>query len=163
MEEKWRRSEPAQSSRKKRGRERRITTRSQFSLSDGGMARLQTQAKIEVDLCKPKKWKQQGIARSSRQKHLPGKCEGPKWLGKDSNLKLKRLGQRHGEENRPEWRSLGVVQEVFGVCSVPIGATADESLQTRKDVNERERKDVEKNRHTRRRKGARQKCWRVES
>ena len=41
-----------------------------------------------------------------------------------------------------------VVQEVFGLCPVPSGAEADESLHTRKERRDRARKNVEKNLQT---------------
>ena len=47
-----------------------------------------------------------------------------------------------GEESRPKWRSLGVVQGVFGLCAVSLGAKADESLQTEEDGHERVRNMV---------------------
>ena len=42
---------------------------------------------------------------------------------------------RHGEESGPQW-TLGMVQEVYGLCAVPSGAEAEEPLQTRKEGHE---------------------------
>ena len=49
---------------------------------------------------------------------------------------------RHGEESRPKWRGLGVVQKVLGLCAVPLGAETDEPLQARTDGHERVWEDV---------------------
>ena len=46
---------------------------------------------------------------------------------------------RHGEESRPKWRGIGVVQKVLGLCAVPLGAETEELLQARKVGHERKR------------------------
>ena len=77
---------------------------------------------------------------SSKHMNIPGTCEGSRWLAKDSNHKLERMGKSHvgGHDMvRRHWRDLGVVQDVFGLCAVPSGAEGDEPLQTRKERHER--------------------------
>ena len=98
---------------------------------------------------------------------MAGKCEGPRWSGKNSDHTLNacgrmhRGGEYHGEENGLKWRTLGLVQEVLRLCAVPSEAKADEPLQIRKEDSVRE--NVENNPQARRREGTRQKRKRVES
>ena len=100
---------------------------------------------------------------------MPGKCEGPRWSGKNSDHTLnawRRMhlgGEYHGEESGLKWRTLGSVQEVFGLCAVPSEANADEPLQIREERHDSVRENVENNPQARRRKGTRQKRKREES
>ena len=78
--------------------------------------------------------------RSSNNVNMPGKCEDPRWWGKDFNPKLEETEKRrfgracHGWKSGPKWRGVGVVQEVFGLCAVPSGTKADAPLLTRKEA-----------------------------
>ena len=66
-----------------------------------------------------------------------------------------------GNMSGPQWRGFGVVQKVFGLRTVPgpkLITAADQKRKTR-----RNREHVENNPQTRRRKGARQECERVDT
>ena len=63
---------------------------------------------------------------------IPGKCEGLRWMGMVEKMGKSAFGrERRGEKRGPEWRGLGAVQEVFGLCAVPIETEVNEPLQTR--------------------------------
>ena len=94
--------------------------------------------------------------RSSKHMKMPGKCEGPRWSGKNSDHMLNAWGRMHlggeyhGEESGLKWRTLGSVQEVFGLCAVPSEAKADEPLQIREERHDSARENVENNPQARR-------------
>ena len=73
---------------------------------------------------------------------MAGQCEGRRWSGKNSDHTLNALGRMHlggeyhGEESGHKWRTLGLVQEVFGLCAVPSEANADEPLQISEERDE---------------------------
>ena len=76
--------------------------------------------------------------RRSSKKKVPGKCGGPKVDGTGIQFlteKMKRSASGRtlrGKKEGPNRRGIGLVQKVFGICSVPSATEADERLQTRK-------------------------------
>ena len=67
--------------------------------------------------------------REERKNHVR-KSEGPRWLGKNLNHRLRALGTaRQGEKSGPDWRGPSQVLEVFGLCAVPSGTEVVEPLQ----------------------------------
>ena len=91
---------------------------------------------------------------------MPVRCEGPRWLEKDFNHKLKMVVKsafgrtRHGEEGGPKWRGFGVVQKVFGLCAVSSVIEAVESLQTTEQGHKKHWKMLKNSPQTRRRRTA---------
>ena len=60
-------------------------------------------------------------------KKMQGEMRGSKVAKKALQPQVEKMEQsafgraRHGEESRSQWRGLGLVQEVFGLCAVPLG------------------------------------------